>query len=223
MQGALDDYYVRLGVSRTASRGELRRAYRLLALRWHPDRAGPEATELFQRISEAYQVLSDAQSRARYDQRLRDREPAAPQPRHGAATEYNGPGGRITWETRSRGNGRPPLDRLSGPLDELVARAVARRRHDGLVELFLETAEAAAGGVAAIAAPLPITCPTCTGVAAENRVWCRRCEHAGQVVDEVLLLVDIPAGAVDGAVYAFRPEGGALAPLRVRLRVGRAP
>jgi molecular chaperone DnaJ len=220
MQGALDDYYVRLGVSRTASAGELRRAYRLLALRWHPDRAGPDATELFQRISEAYQVLSDAQSRARYDERLRDREEPSAQPRRHGTTEYAGFGARVTWQTQTRRANRPPLDRLSGTLEELIARAVARRLTDGLVELFLEVAEAAAGGVAAIAAPLPITCPTCTGVAAESRVWCRRCDHAGQVVDEVLLLVDIPAGASDGAVYAFRPQGvGALAPLRVRLRV----
>jgi molecular chaperone DnaJ len=227
-----DDYYARLGVARTASIAELRRAYRVLALRWHPDRAGPDATELFQRISEAYQVLADAERRARYDRRLDGAAGPAPEgpggwgfggggvpggPGEQACSAY---GGRVTWRSRSTPR-RDRIDRLSAPLDELLARAVARRCGDGVVELLVTTAEAAAGGVAAIATPLPVACPTCTGVAAAHRVWCRRCEYAGEVVDDVLLLVEIPPGVSDGASYAFRPEGAAAtAPFRVRLRVG---
>src|SRR5438045_6412654 len=104
MRVPADDYYARLGVSRSASPGELRRAYRLLALRWHPDRAGAASTVLFQQISEAYQVLSDAGKRAAYDGSL---SPPAPREAGGngqGATpgEILGPGGRVTWRTRQR-------------------------------------------------------------------------------------------------------------------------
>ena len=63
------DYYEVLGVGRTAENGELKSAYRKLALKHHPDRNpnDPEAAEKFKEASEAYAVLSDADKRARYD------------------------------------------------------------------------------------------------------------------------------------------------------------
>src|SRR5512133_3354039 len=64
------DYYQILGVSRTASADEIRAAYRKLALKYHPDRnpGNKQAEEKFKEMNEAYQVLSDSQKRARYDQ-----------------------------------------------------------------------------------------------------------------------------------------------------------
>lgn len=63
------DYYEVLGVSRDAGGGELKTAYRRLALSFHPDRNpdDPEASEKFKEASEAYAVLSDPEKRARYD------------------------------------------------------------------------------------------------------------------------------------------------------------
>jgi len=64
------DYYKILGVDRKASEDEIKRAYRKLALQYHPDRnAGDkQAEEKFKEINEAYQVLSDPDKRARYEQ-----------------------------------------------------------------------------------------------------------------------------------------------------------
>jgi len=63
------DYYEVLGVERTADDGQLKTAYRKLAMQYHPDRNpnNPEAEERFKACSEAYQVLSDADKRAAYD------------------------------------------------------------------------------------------------------------------------------------------------------------
>src|SRR5262244_4517196 len=64
------DYYGVLAVPRTASDEEIKKAYRKLALQYHPDRnpGNKQAEDKFKEVSEAYQVLSDPQKRAQYNQ-----------------------------------------------------------------------------------------------------------------------------------------------------------
>jgi curved DNA-binding protein len=64
------DYYEILGVERSADEKEIKRAYRKLALKYHPDKnpGDKQAEEKFKELNEAYEVLGDAQKRARYDQ-----------------------------------------------------------------------------------------------------------------------------------------------------------
>lgn len=63
------DYYDVLGVSKSASAAELKKAYRKLALQWHPDRnKTSQATEKFKEINEAYEILSNPKKKETYDQ-----------------------------------------------------------------------------------------------------------------------------------------------------------
>src|SRR5689334_17154830 len=106
------DYYALLGVHPEIGFAELRRVWRRLANRWHPDHAGHGATATFQAISVAYEVLSDPVARAAYDRRrgaprsLSAKSPTSTTPRRKA------PG--------------VALRRLCGPLNSLVACGVAR-------------------------------------------------------------------------------------------------
>src|SRR5260370_19062693 len=100
------DYYARLGVPRDAAEADIKKAYRKLAMEFHPDRHAQErdkekAEVRFKEITEAYEVLRDADKRAAYD-------------RYGEA----GPGGA------GGGAGDPPLD-FSGAL-HVFLRAFGR-------------------------------------------------------------------------------------------------
>jgi molecular chaperone DnaJ len=217
-----EDYYALLMVDRTATAAELRRSYRLLALRYHPDRAGPEATEIFQRIARAYAVLSDAAKRVAYDGQLSNARTNGgshnPRGHHG---EYAGPGGHVSWWVHKRP--APPinlLQRLSGPLEALIAGDIARRGPDGIVELLITREEAAFGGIAIIEASVEVCCPTCGGTAQPYVLWCRRCEYAGSIVDQVAFRFEIPPWVPDGTAFSFISDPtGLQPPLRLRLRI----
>ena len=70
-QSKTKDYYKILGVPRSAGESELKRAYRRLALEWHPDKVAEDqkeaASKKFQDIGEAYEVLSNPETKAKYD------------------------------------------------------------------------------------------------------------------------------------------------------------
>ncbi len=140
-----DDYYALLGIDLDADDDALKRAWRQLALEWHPDRAGAEATQMFQRISVAYTVLADPDARAAYDRWSEATMPKAAQRKKSRPEPPLGP--------------RAPsvmLDRLRGPLNSLLMRGVAEWVDSSLIDLFLTAEEAAQGGMITISMRVPV-------------------------------------------------------------------
>ena len=183
-----DDYYAQLGIHPEAEAPEVRRAFLSLAQRWHPDRAGTHATPTFQRLSTAYSVLSDEAARADYD-------------------------------NRRRGNGARPatvLSRLTGPLDSLIDRGIARRERYNLIALSLETDEAAQGGTATVSLPFDVHCPDCRSSA--QPADCTRCRGTRTARELFNAWLTIPPAVHDGAILAASVElPGAIAVVRFRI------
>src|SRR3954467_9117824 len=127
-----DDFYALLGIDAQVDGEQLQKIWRKLAQRWHPDHAGAEATAMFQKISAAYQVLSDPVARAAYDRRRNAASRAS----------VNGAARSATAAVSARR--RAPsvmLSRVSGPLASLLACGIARRAEVGLIDLLLSAEE----------------------------------------------------------------------------------
>src|SRR2546422_9567381 len=192
-----DDYYERLGVPRGASKDEIKRAYRRLAKKHHPDlnKDDPKAAEeRFKQISEAYEVLADDDKRRIYDQFGAD----------GLKQQVWG-GGGFDWSRFTHAGdvedifGRDLFASffgqsggLGGSLFEQFfggnVGTVGRRRgpapgHDARVEVELSLEEVAQGGRKEVTVHYPMTCPACRGTGAEGErlVTCPTCNGRGQV------------------------------------------
>ena len=176
------DYYEVLGVPKGASAEDIKKAYRKLALKYHPDRNpdNKEAEEKFKEAAEAYEVLSDDDKRARYDQFGH----AGVDPNYGAGQGgYGGYGGGFGGFGDFGDLGDIFGSFFGGGGGRRSSANAPRRGENVGARLELTFEEAAFGCEKQVAALRIENCPDCagTGSADGSQVTCSYCRGAGQV------------------------------------------
>ena len=171
----MSDYYEVLGVPRDATGEQIKKAYRRLAMKYHPDVADDEGSaERFKEIGEAYAVLSDPQKRQMFDM-------GGDPMRNGGAGGMGGfgfPGGAAGFDVGGL------FDAMFGGQTQRGPRSRVRKGQDALVRIQLTLAEAAFGVTKPVRVETAVVCPSCGGKGAAQGVepvTCTTCHGQGDV------------------------------------------
>ncbi|MGE5927905.1 MAG: molecular chaperone DnaJ [Gemmatimonadota bacterium] len=173
----MNDYYDLLGVPRTASEGDVKKAYRKLAMQYHPDRnPAPDAEARFKEITEAYEVLRDPEKRSRYD-------------RYGKAGLGGAAGGFGGFHHVDLSEALNIFMRDFGGFESMFgggarSQADARRGQDIRVTVKLTLAEVATGARKTVKLKTLERCETCEGSGAKSGsrpAACGTCGGSGEV------------------------------------------
>jgi molecular chaperone DnaJ len=236
---AKQDYYATLGVAREAGADELKKAYRKLAMQFHPDRNPGDASAeaRFKEVNEAYDVLKDEQKRAAYD-------------RFGHAAFEAGGGGGGGFDPSGGAGLGDIFDQMFGDfMGRSRGGAAKRGGADIKAGVEIDLPDAFAGTKVQVRVPTRVQCDACNGTGSESkerssdacstcggagkvraqqgfflieracptcggrgrviRNPCRVCQGAGTVQRERTIQVSIPAGVEDGTRIRIAGEGEA--------------
>ncbi len=173
---AKQDYYATLGVARDADAEDLKKAYRKLAMQFHPDRnpGNKDAEARFKEVSEAYEILKDDQKRSAYD-------------RYGhAAFEQGNAGGPGGFDFSASGD-------LGGIFDQMFGEFMGRRGGGNRPRTGADIRQAAeidltdafSGTKVNLRVPTRVACDACNGTGSEDKTQaadtCQTCQGAGKV------------------------------------------
>jgi curved DNA-binding protein len=219
------DYYKTLGVSRTASEDEIRKAFRKLARQYHPDVAKDkaQAESKFKEINEAYEVLSDKEKRKKYDTLGADWKGGFTPPPGGGGgyrTYTRGAGGATMEDFEFGGTGFSDFfEQLFGGRSRgggfgrrgssIYEQDIPERGQDLEADIMVTLNEAMHGAVRPISMRRNGRCDRCGGTGQmQNRV-CPTCGGTGQVTRTEKYQVKIPAGVREGQKLRIAGQGEA--------------
>jgi len=192
------DYYDVLGVAPDAGAEEIRRAYRQLARRYHPDISGDDRGAAFLEVSRACRVPGDAGRRRSYDARL-------------------SVGGRADWLTDEVAIDFPSV---SSVLDRMRHSFFGAAREAALsAEVIVTPQEAFWGALVPLHVPLRRTCLRCGGRGEVWSEWCALCGGVGEMSATYEMRLRVPAGVREGARFRFGVAPSGAPPTLVEVRI----
>lgn len=232
----MTDYYQVLGVDRSASDADIKKAYRKLSRQYHPDVAGPDHEEDFKRVSTAYEVLSDPQKRQMVDAGI---DPLDPQSARGSAAGFDMSDvfGQFFSSAFDMDGQRGPASRTQPGKNTLEHAWVDLETvvFGGSIEQKISTYVVCTQcqAVGSEHGEQPITCPTCRGTGSVQRVVrtffgemmtatscdqchgygtiiehpCTGCSGQGRVRKQRVISIKIPAGITDGTRLRLASQG----------------
>ena len=206
------DYYQILGLPKSASADDIKKAYRRLARQYHPDmHSGAKKVEMekkFKELNEAHEVLADADKRKKYDQYGANweqaeayeqaRRRAGAREGGGAETAFGGEGFSDIFENLFKARGRAGN-----------SRGFAIQGEDLETEVQLTLAEVFTGVTKRITLQEPRPCPTCHGSGTLRGRPCPTCQGQGATLHPNTIEVRIPAGVQDGTRVRVAGKGQA--------------
>lgn len=197
------DYYEVLGVAPDAKAADIKRAYRQLARRYHPDISGGDRTVTFREVTRAYEVLRNPERRRTYDAALRE----------------SAKGTRADW---LRDEVDIDFPSISSVLDRMRHSFFGTDAETDLsAEIELTPEEAFWGTSVPLDIPLKRTCAACGGRGETWQQWCSECRGDGDVPSFHPLRLHVPAGVREGARFRFSimPPGSVPTLVEVRISV----
>jgi DnaJ-class molecular chaperone len=207
------DYYQIIGVPRTATEAEIKRAYRKLARKHHPDLNPGDKTaeEKFKEVNEAYMVLSDPEKRQHYDQLG---------PNWQAGADFTPPSGRengggrfgdlgdLFGTGRGRGEFSDFFETLFGGVRGTRAGSgFAMRGLDVEADISLRLEDILHGATRPLTLQAAEGCTSCRGAGSRDGRRCSGCAGAGMVRRPKFLTVHIPMGMREGSVIRLAGQG----------------
>jgi molecular chaperone DnaJ len=210
---ATKDYYLILGVSRGENFPGIQHAFRELAKRYHPDRAGPKETRRFQDIQEAYEILSNLEKRKLYNHELEQKEKMHSRPKPILHRSSSRPEPLIPeamsvlhdFET-IRPSFEPLFERF---LRNFTGERIPKgERLESLnIEVILSPEEAAKGIVVPVGVPVFYNCRQCGGSGRDWLFPCIDCNAQGIIEEEETVRVGISPMVADRAVIEVPIHG----------------
>ena len=219
------DYYDVLELKKGATIDEIKKSYRKLAKKYHPD-INPDdksAEDKFKEISEAYETLSDTDKKQKYDQFGHGGQPQNP---------FGGRGGFGNFDF---GGFNHPVERVGESMN-LLLKLTLEEIHTGVKKKYKYNRNDSCGvcsghggtdiddcttcnGIGNITRIMntPIgqirqsqTCPTCSGIGKSYKVQCGSCNGSGTKTIEEVIEIDIPAGVQEGMTFVMSGKGQAV-------------
>jgi molecular chaperone DnaJ len=198
--GTVKNYYGILGLDPACNIQDLKRAFRRLAKKYHPDVGGGAIPEDFLRIKEAYDTLSDRRRRREYDLRMK----------YGMVPPAH--------EVRAMWTRPEPVQDLFDDIVDAVRDSFGFPRQRTLeAEVVLTQREAQEGCIFPLAIPVKRTCPACFGFGSRFFSDCAFCGGEGRITVKKYVRVKIRPGAFTGQLYELN-LGSAYVKLYITVR-----